>query len=152
MTTEQLTALQQELENELARLRDTDIGRRMMLVQALLNGDGEDLMASLEQSIRAAKPEPKPSGRRGPGVSQAKLRAVRQYMENTRIARQVDISKDLDENSGSVSLALRELERIGDVKNTGKVDRKSIVWEFIGEPERATNINVGDGVEQGRRK
>lgn len=146
-TTETKADLKQPLEAELGRLMQTPIGQRIAAIQVLLGGGVSP--ATIADRNNGHE---QPRGRRGPGVSDVKLRAVRQYMENTRIARQSDIAKDLNENSGSVSLAMRELESRGDVEDTGKIDRKSKVWKFIGEPERVTNVNPGDGVEAGRRR
>lgn len=147
MTADHLT---EQLEAELTRLRATEVGQRIAAIELLLgqspDGPAGMLRADLETRIR--------STRRGRGVSDAKLRAVRSYMEAHagQDVRQVDISRDLNENSGSISLALRALEGAGDVEDTGRVDRKSKVWRFTGEVQRATNITPGEGVEPGRRR
>lgn len=146
VTADKEQTLEETLRDELARLRE-----RQAAIEVLLGERSELLerrvMDGLDRAVRAAK-----SARRGPGVSDAILRTVREYMENHRIARQSDIAKDLKLNSGAVSLALRWHEAAGDVEDTGKIDRRSKLWKFTGEPTRATNINVGEGVEPGRRK
>jgi hypothetical protein len=151
MTTDEMKTLEPALEAELARLQ-----QRIAAIQVLLGHNVADVASAVRESaaagIKRAADGNGGSGRRGPGVSKVKLRAVRQYMERHGEARQTDIAKDLDENSGSVSLALRHLEAEGDVIDTGRIDRKSKIWRFVGEPERTTNINVGSGVEQGRRR
>ena len=148
--------LMEHLEARLAELRATDVGRQIAAIELLLghspDGAADRMMDDLQDRIRGSKPV-----RRGRGVSDAKLRAVRQYMEAHagQDVRQVDISRDLNENSGSISLALRALESSGDVEDTGRVDRKSKVWVYAGEPadsDRVTKITPGEGVEQGRRR
>jgi hypothetical protein len=138
--------LTEALEAELRRLRqDTADGRRITALEVLLGEDG--LQVELATPARAPAP-------RGPGVSQAKLRAVRQYLESHGQARQVDVAKDLDENSGSVSLALRALEAEGVAEDTGVIDGKSKVWRYTGEPsnDRVVNVVPGEGVSEGRRR
>lgn len=152
MTTANDTDLRAALEAELGRLRQTDIGRRMTAIEVLLAENG-GAMPMMEHVVASAPPAP---GRRGPGVSQAKLAAVRQYLQAHGKARQVDIAKDLEENTGSVSLALRALASEGVALDTGTVDNKSKVWHWTGEeapaPARATVIEPGAGVREGRRR
>lgn len=140
---------EQSLEETLREERDR-LKERVAAIDVLL-GDQSDM---LERRVSGDGdgPERRPPARRGPGVSEAILRTVREYMENCRITRQSDIAKDLKLNSGAVSLALRWLESEGDVEDTEKIDRRSKVWKFTGESSRATNVNVGEGVEPGRRK
>lgn len=145
------TDLRAALEAELGRLRSTDIGRRMTAIEVLLGEDGAMAVPSLEERT-ATRHAP---GRRGPGVSQTKLTAVRQYLQAHGEVRQVDIAKDLEENTGSVSLALRALEAEGVAKDTGAVDNKSKVWRWVGEAadsDRATVIEPGTGIREGRRR
>jgi hypothetical protein len=145
------TDLRAALEAELGRLRSTDIGRRMTAIEVLLGEDGAMAVPRLEDRT-ATRPAP---GRRGPGVSQTKLAAVRQYLQAHEEVRQVDIAKDLEENTGSVSLALRALADEGVAQDTGAVDNKSKVWRWIGEPAepgRATVIEPGTGIREGRRR
>lgn len=144
------TDLRAALEAELGRLRSTDIGRRMTAIEVLLGEDGAMAVPRLED--RAARPAP---GRRGPGVSQTKLAAVRQYLQAKDKVRQVDIARDLEENTGSVSLALRALAEEGVAQDTGEVDNKSKVWVWTGEPAeptRAVVIEPGTGIREGRRR
>ena len=146
--------LRDGLEEELRRLRATDVGQRISALQVLLgeaNGTTPELMGALEASLAAAKDGPRRSGR---GVSEAKLRAVREYMQAHGEARQVDVSNDLDENSGSVSLALRALADAGDVEDTGRVIDKSKLWRWTGEPgpRRVTNVEPGVGISEGRKR
>ena len=155
MTAEDSPTLRSALEAELRRLREeTPVGRRMTAIEVLLAENGTLPTPTMALPQRAAEPVPAapPVRRRGPGVSQAKLHAVRQYMEAKGEARQVDISNDLEENSGSVlSLALRALEAEG-VVEPGDIESKSKVWRFIGEPsqppdaKRATVIDIGNEV------
>lgn len=137
------TALHASLRAELERLR-----RQVAAIEVLLGADHDLPVVSEPTPARAP-------GRRGPGVSPAKLKAVREFMEaNGPRVRQVDIGRQLGENSGSVSLALRALEAQGDVRDTGDVDNKAKVWEFIGEPrrpQRVTTIEPGVGLSEGRR-
>lgn len=139
-------ALQEALRSELENLL-----RRAEAIKVLLGQDGDlpSLVPAPSEDGHA------PAGRRGPGVSEAKLAAVRDYMEAHPRARQVDIARDLGENTGSVSLALRWLASLGDVRDTGEIDNKAKVWEFTGEPaarpQRTTKIEPGVGVSEGRR-
>jgi hypothetical protein len=141
--------LRQALEAELDRLRETDVGRRMEAIELLLmDGNLPDLPTLHARSTADA-------GRRGPGVSQAKMDAVREYMQSHGEARQVDIASDLQENTGSVSLALRALAAEGSVEDTGRVENKAKVWSYTGPSEgpatrRATVVEPGNGVREGR--
>jgi hypothetical protein len=155
MTAEDTTTLRSALEAELRRLRQgTPVGRRITALEVLLsdNGTAGTTPDTLTTGRPVVAPAPAPVeqfGRRGPGVSQAKLRAVRQYMETNGEVRQVDVSCDLGENSGSVSLALRALEAQGDVEDTGRVEAKSKVWRFIGEQSEAPAAQPADRIDVG---
>lgn len=127
--------LQAALAAELARLRDTDVGRRMAAIEVLLSEDGYAPAAPSSPSRQ--------QGRRGPGVSEVKLNAVRQYLQTKGEARQVQISTDLDENSGTVSLALRALETEGVALDTGRVVNKSKIWQWAAEPIEETLKGAG---------
>lgn len=149
--TELSASFTEEAERELARLRSTPIGRRITALEMLLG----DMDAAVPRELKADAPR---GARPGTGVSEAKLNAVRKYMQVHGEARQVDLTNDLEENSGSISLALRALAAQGEVVDTGKVDRKAKVWRWVGPPlkddnngKRATVVDVGEGVREGRR-
>lgn len=138
------TDIRPVLEAERERLR-----RRLQAIDVLLESDGA--MPLADMPVPTA-PAPSAPARRGAGVSPAKLKAVHKYLESKGEVRQVEITNDLEENSGSVSLALRALEAQGVAQDTGKVVNKSKVWRFTGEPERSTVLEPGVGVRQGRKR
>lgn len=149
-------AFKEEVEKELDRLRATPVGRRITALETLLGDVGGGALAAIDRELRDRVRDVGASiARPGTGVSDAKLNAVRQYMQTHGEARQVDVTNDLEENSGSISLALRALASQGVVEDTGKVDRKAKVWRYIGPKtdgdKRATVVDVGEGVREGRR-
>ena len=60
-------------------------------------------------------------------VSPERLERIRAYIMQVRTSRQVDIAKATGENTGTVSVALRVLEREG-VVTRGDLDSGSRVW------------------------
>ena len=137
--------------HEQLRLELESLLRRAEAIKVLL-GEDSDLPSLVPVQVERSVASP---GRRGPGVSEAKLNAVRDYMEAHGRARQRDIAADLGENTGSVSLALRWLAGQGDVRDTGEIENKAKVWEFTGQPasrpQRTTRIEPGVGISEGRR-
>jgi hypothetical protein len=85
-------------------------------------------------------------------VGAARLQAVRNYIERSGEARQADIVKDLNLNSGTVSVATNALQDAGDIEAIGK-ERGSVIWKFTGElgEEPEAQIRVGESVEPERK-
>lgn len=62
-------------------------------------------------------------------AAQHHLDAINDYLAREGTARQADIAKALKLNSGTVSLALRQLAESGIVRDTGRSERGSIIWD-----------------------
>jgi hypothetical protein len=142
------TELIPALETERAELQ-----RRIEAIDILLGREGSYTVRRTQESA-----VPKPRIQRGEGVSDIKKRAVLQYIRAHGHARQVQIQKDLNENSGAISLAVRALEAEGKIEHTGEIEAKSKVWRYV-RPERnhhngdrVTEIRPGEGVSQGRQR
>lgn len=83
-------------------------------------------------------------------AAQHHIDAIHDYLKKHKTARQADIAKDLQLNSGTVSLALRQLEESDDVTARDQKEKGSVVWDFAGE-RRSTVVQVGEGVRAGRK-
>lgn len=68
-------------------------------------------------------------------AAQHHLDAIADYLSRHQRARQADIAKALQLNSGTVSLALRQLEEDGVVAALPEKERNSVVWE-ASSPQR----------------
>lgn len=66
-------------------------------------------------------------------IGEDKLNTIRQYMNDHVQARQADICKDLNLNSGLVSVGMRVLQQLGEVK-PGEKRNASRVWELVKVP------------------
>lgn len=71
-------------------------------------------------------------GLRKSSIGDDKLEAVRAYVRKMRRVRQADIGHELGLNSGTVSVAVANLEAEGSIVPAGKEDR-SMVWEAAGK-------------------
>ena len=153
------TDLRPALEAELRRLRATPVGRRLAAIEVLLDDGSTSALPALEDSVVHRMQE---AHRRAKGVSDAKLALVGEYMQKHGEARQVDIGRELKQNSGTISVALKVLADQGVVEDTGQVDDKAKVWRYTGpepapEPDegngnRTVKIEPGVGVSEGRRR
>lgn len=76
-------------------------------------------------------------------VAQHHVDAIFDYLKKHKTARQADVAKDLQLNSGTASLALRQLEEDGSVQALATKDRGSVVWEFT--TTRRSAAPVGEG-------
>lgn len=95
---------------------------------ALLRGGSVDGMVdALVAAMRNGSHTP---SSRSAGVGDDKLNAVRAFVRSAKRVRQADIQHKLDLNSGTVSMALRELQAEGEVVPRGKENR-SRVWEIV---------------------
>lgn len=65
-------------------------------------------------------------------AAQHHVDAIFDYLKKHGTARQADIARDLRLNSGTVSVALRQLEDDGHVMAQDLKDRGSVVWDFTG--------------------
>lgn len=68
---------------------------------------------------------------RGAAVGADKMDRVREYMRRHGEARQADIARDLQLNTGTISVAMRMLEESGEAKSLGKRNR-SQYWRWTG--------------------
>lgn len=114
----------------------------------------EDALHRARQALLGATPrkratEPRKRTRAGTQQKAAAhhLQAITDYMRRQTRARQADVAKDLQLNSGTVSLALRQLEADGVVKSLERKDRGSVVWQLAG---RSTVVEPGAGTREGR--
>jgi hypothetical protein len=78
-------------------------------------------------------------------AAQHHVDAIHDYLQKHGTARQADIAKDLGLNSGTASLALRQLEEDRAVVPQERKDRGSVVWDFA-----AANPRTSDGSRTGR--
>lgn len=68
-------------------------------------------------------------------VAETHLNAITEYLAKQQRARQADIGKALELNSGVPSRAMRELEEAGTVRRVGK-EAGSVVWELVPTPKK----------------
>jgi hypothetical protein len=90
--------------------------------------------------------------RKRTSVGKARLQAVRDCIERHGEARQADIVKDLNLNSGTVSVATNALQTAGEIEAVGK-ERGSVIWRFTGKRRQKPDAQprAGEGVEAGRK-
>ena len=148
MTTDLIPALESER---------ADLERRIEAIDLLLGRKGSVTTRLQEQGSGAPPVTTPPAVRRGAGVSDVKKRAVLQYVRSHGRVRQVQIQKDLNENSGAVSLAVRQLQAEGKLEDTGEIEAKSKVWKYVGPQEgsngdRVTEIRPGEHIGPGRKR
>lgn len=87
-------------------------------------------------------------------ISSERLSRIREYLDKVGEKRQVEISAETGENSGTVSVALRVLEAQGDAEK-GELDRSSHIWRSThpvkqNGAKRETKVRPGEGVSEGR--
>lgn len=113
----------------------------------------DELMAAFDGAAPRHHPPPARSRATRAGIpqkaAQHHVEAIFDYLKKHGTARQADIAKDLQLNSGTASLALRQLQDDGAVSPQDQKDRGSVVWDFVGT-RRETVVHAGEGVRAGR--
>lgn len=141
-----------EFETRVATLREA-YERRAAYLESTIKGLGETFGPITED---AGEPEPEEEPDAPPllSVSSTKLQAIRDHvMAHPKGVRQADITKNMGMNAGTVSVALRRLER-DRVLVRGAKRRASALWmPYVEARDRDREIVVrpGEGVSQGRR-
>lgn len=110
-------------EEKLAALRESRVKIEAILKGANGNGNGHGPTAGGATSK--------------PRISEQKLRLVEGYLAKRRLATQVELSKRLKINSGSVSVAVKVLEERGRARQAEEQNERSITWEIAEEPVAA---------------
>lgn len=114
-----LDAMREQLLEEVAAIDAT--------ISVLRNGQSaSDLVSTILTTFRGRVSVAAP---RGAGVGADKLAQVREYVQKHGRVRQSDVARDLDLNSGTVSVALHALQMEGEVENTNRKENRSLVWE-----------------------
>lgn len=139
---------ERETDKEAYEARQAEFLRREEMVrQAIdgLTGNGHGPLLSEKDKVA------------GLSISDERVQQVLGFLRKHPRSRQVEITKKLKLNSGTVSVALRKLEADGQVQKgdrEGKDGRTSRVWilpEVNGNGSRETVVHPGEGVRKGRR-
>lgn len=114
-----------------------------------------EAIESRERQVAAAleglESFPEPAPRTTLSISEERLEKIQKYIEKVGHKRQVDISNETKENSGTVSVALRVLAERGVIQR-GDVDRGSRIWYVVDQKNgsREQVVRPGEGVSEGR--